>query len=166
MSTEGRGTPADHHTPEGHGAPEGHRTTDGRSILRKLSVAAILTAVAALIVAVGLLLREHGPGNMGVGFLQGAAVGLLAFLLMVWRLSKRPDRVTTFERAWSQTGDERDDAVLTRALAVLGLAAFPLTSVAAVAVALGAEPSMVFALLLFAEIVVGGVAFAVINRRS
>jgi hypothetical protein len=172
MSTEGRGTPKDHRTTEGHPTsqspqtPEGHRTTGSRSALRKLAVAAILLAVAALIVAVGLLLREHAPGNMGVGFLQGAAVGLLAFLLMLWRLSKRPDRATTFERAWSQTGDERDDAVLTRALAVLGLAAFPLTSVAAVAVALGAEPSMVFALLLFAEIVVGGVAFVVINRRN
>ncbi|MEU5553912.1 hypothetical protein ABZ738_29475 [Micromonospora sp. NPDC047793] len=166
MSTEGRGTPKDHRTTEGHHTTEDHRTTGGRSALRKLSVAVILLAVAALVVAVGLLLREHAPGNMGVGFLQGAAVGLLVFLVMLWRLSKRPDRATTFERAWSQTGDERDDAVLTRALAVLGLAAFPLTSVAAVAVALGAEPSMVFALLLFAEIVVGGVAFVVINRRN
>ncbi|WP_199489245.1 hypothetical protein [Micromonospora craniellae] len=160
MSTEDRSTTEGHHT------TDDRSTTEGRSTLRKLAVGGILLAVVALIVTVGLLLREHAPGNMGVGFLQGAAVGLLALLLMVWRLSKRPDRATTFERAWSQTGDERDDAILTRALAVLGLAAFPLTSVAAVAVALGVEPSMVFALLLFAEIVVGGVAFVVINRRN
>ncbi|GAB3849953.1 hypothetical protein GCM10029963_35370 [Micromonospora andamanensis] len=103
---------------------------------------------------------------MGVGFLQGAAIGLLAILLMAWRLSKRPERATTFERAWSQTGDERDDAVLTRALAVLGLAAFPLTAASAIAVAIGAEPMIVLTLLLFAQIGIGGVAFPVINRRS
>src|SRR5690349_19104938 len=98
MSTEDR-SPA-----EGHRTTDDRSTTEGRSTLRKLAVAGILLAVVALVVTVGLLLREHAPGNMGVGFLQGAAVGLLVFLLMVWRLSKRPDRATTFERAWSQTG--------------------------------------------------------------
>lgn len=141
-------------------------STEGPTIMRKALVAGVLLAFVALVVAVGLLLRERAPGNMGVGFLQGAAVGLLAVLLMVWRLSRRPERATTFERAWSQTGDERDDAVLTRALAVLGLLAFPLTAVAAIAIALGAQTSMVLALLLFAEIIVGALAFAVVNRRS
>jgi hypothetical protein len=64
------------------------------------------------------------------------------------------------------TGDERDDAVLTRALAVLGLIAFPLTGVTAIAVGLGAAAQMMLTLLLLAEIAVGAVAFAVINRRS
>ena len=120
----------------------------------------------AVIVTVGLLLREHGPGNMGNGLLQGAAFGLVVAAVMLWRVSRRPDRVTTFERAWTQTGDERDDAVLTRALAVLGLAAFPLTATAAIAIAFGASVEMCLALLLFAEIGVGAVAFAVISRRS
>ncbi|MBQ1072955.1 hypothetical protein KBX06_07235 [Micromonospora sp. C31] len=139
---------------------------EGRSTMRRTLVAAVLLAFVALVIAVGLLLRERAPGNMGVGFLQGAAVGLLGALLMAWRLIKRPERATTFERAWSQTGDERDDNVLTRALAVLGLASFPLTAVAAIAIALGAEPPMVLALLLIAEITVGAVAFIVIDRRS
>ncbi|MEU7933833.1 hypothetical protein [Micromonospora echinofusca] len=141
-------------------------STEGRSTTRKTFVAAVLLAFVALVIVVGLLLRERAPGNMGVGFLQGAAVGLLGALLMAWRLIKRPERATTFERAWSQTGDERDDNVLTRALAVLGLASFPLTAVAAIAIALGAETPMVLALLLIAEITIGAVAFIVINRRS
>ncbi len=120
----------------------------------------------AVVLTVGLLLREHGPGNMGNGLLQGAAFGLVLAAVMVWRLAKRPQSVTTFERAWSQTGDERDDAVLTRALAVLGLAAFPLTAVATIAIAFGASVEMCLALLLFAQLGVGALAFFVINRRS
>ncbi|MFD3444700.1 hypothetical protein ACFDTO_08895 [Microbacteriaceae bacterium 4G12] len=84
----------------------------------------------------------------------------------MWRLTRRPARATTFERAWTQTGDERDDAVLTRALAVVGLLAIPLTGAATIAIALGASVETVLALLLAAEILVGAVAFAVINRRS
>jgi drug/metabolite transporter (DMT)-like permease len=141
-------------------------STDSRFRPSPLLAAALGLGVLALVVAVGVLLREHGPGNMGNGFLQGAAVGLVGVAVVAWRVSKRPDRTTTFERAWTQTGDERDDAVLTRALAVLGILAFPLTAAAAIAIALGAEVEMVLALLLFAEVVVGALAFVVINRRN
>ena len=103
---------------------------------------------------------------MGVGFLVGAAGSIVVAGVMAWRVSRRPGHATTFERAWTQSGDERDDAVLTRALAVLGLLALPLTAVAAIAIGLGAGVEMVIALLLFAELGVGGIAFAVINRRS
>jgi drug/metabolite transporter (DMT)-like permease len=130
-----------------------------------LALAAVLAAVA-LLIAVGLLLVEYGPGNMGSGFLQGAAVALAAVAVMAWRVRRRPGSATTFERAWTQTGDERDDAVLTRALAVLGLLAVPLTGVAAIAIGLGARVEMVLALLLVAEVVVGATAFAVVSRRS
>ena len=135
----------------------------GKQIARFLLVLGVTLAV---VLTVGLLLREHGPGNMGNGFLAGGAVGMVAAAVVVWRLAKRPQSVTTFERAWSQTGDERDDAVLTRALAVLGLASFPLTAVAAIAIAFGASVEMCLALLLFAEVGVGALAFVVINRRS
>jgi hypothetical protein len=128
------------------------------------AVAALTTL--AVVIVVGMLLREHGPGNMGNGFLQGAAFGLVIAAVVGWRISRSPERATTFERAWTQTGDERDDALLTRALAVLGLLAFPLTAVAAIAIALGATVEMMIALLLFAEIGVLAIAFAVISRRS
>lgn len=52
-----------------------------------LGVTVLLTAV----VGIGLLLQEHGPGNMGTGFLQGAAVGLVLFGVVLWRAS-RPRR--------------------------------------------------------------------------
>ncbi|QFG67478.1 hypothetical protein [Ornithinimicrobium pratense] len=127
-----------------------------------LSVLILLVVV----VGVGLLLREHGPGNMGTGFLQGAAVGLVAFAVVLWRVSRAPDKASSFERAFTSSGDERDDDLLTRALAVLGLAAFPLTGAAAVAIGLGAEVAMVMFFLLIAQLAVGVVAYVVIARRS
>lgn len=132
----------------------------------KVLVVSIVLTLLALVLAVGLLLREYGPGNMGNGFLQGAAVGLLGAGIALWRVTKNPSRATTFERAWTQAGDERDDAVLTRALAVLGLLSFPMTAAAAIAVGLGAEAMMAVTLLLIAEVGVGVIAFTVINRRS
>jgi hypothetical protein len=145
-------------------------STEGRTGKRTALALGVVLAVVALIVgliiATGLLLREHAPGNMGVGFLLGAAVGLAGVGVLVWRLSKRPGSATTFERAWTQTGDERDDAVLTQSLAVLGLLALPLTGAAAIAIGLGAAVQMMLALLLVAEVVTGVVAFAVINHRS
>lgn len=123
-------------------------------------------ALLAGVVATGLLLRAYGPGNMGNGLLVGAAVGLLASGVGLWRVTRHRERATTFERAWTQTGDERDDAVLTRALAVLGLGAFPLTAAAAILVAFGADVAMMLALLLLAQVAVFAVAYALIHRSS
>ncbi|MEU2664676.1 hypothetical protein ACLQ20_09860 [Micromonospora sp. DT46] len=141
-------------------------STDRHTDKRRALALGVGMAIVALLIAVGLLLREHAPGNMGVGFLLGAAVGLIGAAVMAWRLSRRPDRTTAFERAWSQSGDERDDAVLTRALAVLGLLALPLTGAAGIAIGLGAAVEMMLALLILTEVLVGATAFAVINRRS
>ena len=141
-------------------------STDLRPGQRKaLGLGAGLFALV-LVVVVGLLLREHGPGDMGDGFLSGAAAALLGGAVMWWRVSRRPGDATTFERAWTQSGDERDDAVLTRALAVLGLLALPLTGAATIAIGLGATVEMVLTLLLVAEFGVGALAFAVVARRS
>jgi Na+/proline symporter len=132
---------------------------------KALALVAIF-ALLALVIVVGLVLRVRGPGNMGTGFLQGAAFGFVAAGVMWWRATRHADRATTFERSWTQTGDERDDRILTRSLAVLGLLAFPLTGIAAIAIGLGALVEMVLALLLFGEVLVGVVSFAVISRRS
>jgi hypothetical protein len=141
-------------------------STDRRTRTQTALALGVVLAIIALLVAIGLLLREHAPGNMGRGFLQGAAVAMVAGGVVAWRVGRRPERATTFERAWSQTGDERDDAVLTRSLAVLGLLALPLTGVGGIAIGLGAAVEMVIALLLFAEVAVLAIAFAVVNRRS
>ena len=133
------------------------------------SAAYLVTAIAgiavAVIVAVGLLLREYAPGNMGNGFLQGAAVAAVGAAIMGWRVHRKGARATTFERAFTQTGDERDDDLLTRAFAVMGFASVPLIGTSAIVVSLGAETAMIFALLLLAQILVGGVSFAFFNRR-
>ncbi len=141
-------------------------STDGRTRTKPALALGIALGALALLVVTGLLLREHGPGNMGTGFLWGGAVSLVGAGVMAWRVSRRPGSATTFERAWTQTGDERDDALLTRALAVLGLLAVPLTGAAVIAIGLGAAVEMVLTLLLVAEIAVGAVAFAVVDRRS
>ncbi len=134
--------------------------------LQKASVLFVVMCLLALVIGVGLLLREHGPGNMGTGFLQGAGIGVVAVVVMTWRIMRNPDGLSTFERAFLQQGDERDDAVLTRALAALGLLALPLTGAATIAIGLGAHVFMTLFVLLIAQIGVGAVAFAVIARRS
>ncbi len=128
----------------------------------------VLLAMAVgltLVVGLGLLLRDRGPGNMGNGFLVGAGVAVVAALIMGWRVAHASSGATTFERAWTQHGDERDDAVLTRALAVLGLLSLPLTAAATIAIALGADVAMVLFFLLAAELLTGVIAFAVTARR-
>ena len=67
------------------------------------SSGAVLAArVVIAFAVVGLLLREHAPGNMGLGFLAGAAGGLVGAAVLAWRVLERPGRATTFERAWTQ----------------------------------------------------------------
>lgn len=139
-------------------------TTEMTARQKAIALLVMMLALGGVIV-VGLLLREHGPGNMGTGFLQGAAVGVLGMAVVAWRVTRRPDSATSFERAFTQQGDERDDEVLTRALAVLGLAAFPLSGAAAVALGLGAGVPMVICLLLLAQVLVAVVAYAVTARR-
>ena len=140
-------------------------STDGRTRTTPLLALAV-TLTVGLLIPTGLLLQRYGPGDMGVGLLQGGAVGLVVAGVLWWRASRRPRSTTTFERAWTQTGDERDDTVLTRALAVLGMLAFPLTGFTAIAIGFGAGVFMMLTLLLLAEVAVGAVAFAVINQRS
>lgn len=131
----------------------------------RLSAALVVAVGIVAIVPGGLYLREHAPGNMGNGFLVGGLLALAAFCLVLYRLARHPERATTAERAWTQQGDERDDAVLTSSLAVVGMSALPLTGAATIALALGRDTAMVMALLLVAELLVGVVAFVVQTRR-
>jgi hypothetical protein len=141
-------------------------STDQLTGKRKAFVVVVALTLLAAVIITGLVLREHGPGNMWAGFLVGAGVAILAAGLAAWRVARRPARATTFERAWTQTGDERDDRVLTLALAVLGLLAVPLTGIASIAIALGGAAEVVLTVLLVVEILAGAAAFAVVNRRN
>lgn len=131
---------------------------------KSIGLLAFMTLLV-VIVCVGLLLQEYGPGNMGYGLLSGAAFGLVVAAVGLWRASRHSDRATTFERAFTQTGDERDDALLTQALAVLGICAVPLTGVATIAIGFGADVEMVLFFLLVSQVAVGTVAFAIQARR-
>ncbi len=124
-----------------------------------------LSAVAIVLVLGWLVLRDQTPGGFGNGFLGGGLLALAAAAFAAWRAARRPDAASTLERAFTQSGDERDDAVLTRALAVLGLCSLPATGIAATAIALGADTAMALALLVFGQIAIVGVAFVVMNRR-
>ena len=118
-----------------------------------------------VVVVGGILLREHGPGSMGNGFLAGGLLAVAGAGLASWRAATRPASASTFERSFTQSGDERDDLVLTHALAVLGVCSLPSTGLAAIAISLGAGTSVVMTLLLVAQLAIGAVAFAVANRR-
>ena len=132
---------------------------------KAFAVGLFLIAIAVLVTA-GLLLREYAPGNMGNGFLGGAGLAVVASAVALWRVVRRPESASTFERGWTQSGDERDDAVLTRALAVLGLLSLPTTGAAAIAIALGTGTAPTLGILMFVQIGVFVAAFVVINRRS
>ena len=132
-------------------------------------VAAIVTAALlaiAGIVTLGMFLREYGPGNMGNGFFAGAGIAIAAFAIAWWRAVRHPGSATTLERGWTMTGDERDDAVLTRALAVVGICAVPMVAAATIILSVGGPLEPVLAITNFALIAVFAIAFAVINRRS
>ncbi|HEY8451877.1 MAG TPA: hypothetical protein VIL54_06620 [Natronosporangium sp.] len=135
------------------------------SARQRVAVPLSLALGIAVLMSGGLLLREYGPGNMGNGFLAGGLIAIAVAGLSWWRSTTRPHTATTFERAFTLTGDERDDAVLTRALAHLGVCTLPLTGVAAAAIAVGAPVHVVLALLMFGQLAVVTVAFVVVSRR-
>ncbi|WP_111720651.1 hypothetical protein [Homoserinimonas sp. OAct 916] len=141
-------------------------TTNLSATGRRLIIGATVVVVVVLLVAVGLVLREYGPGNMGNGFLIGAGLAALGAAIAAVRVTLTPTSTTIVERAILQHGDERDDAILTRSLAVVGAVSLPLTGVAGIALALGAPVAVVVALLLAGQIGVLVVAFVIINHRN
>jgi hypothetical protein len=132
---------------------------------RTLLVAAVLGALAVLVAAAALALDRWGPGSMGRGFAVGAAVGAVLGAVAIWRARRRPGSATTGDRLFAGTADERDHAVATRAFATLGLAALPLTFVAAGVLAFGAPADATAFLLIVAQVVVLVGAFARQARR-
>lgn len=137
-----------------------------KDVQRNVVALGILGVILGLVTITLVLLREHAPGNMIPGFLVGLGIGIAGALVMAWRVLRQPERATTFERAWTQTGDEREDTLLTRALAVVGLVSLPLIGIATLAIGFGAEPPMVMTLLMGVLFVTGAGSFAIINHRS
>jgi len=141
-------------------------STNNLSAKQVATIVTTVLLVIAGIVSVGMFLREYGPGNMGNGFLTGAGIAIAGLAVAWWRAVRHPGSATSLERAWTMTGDERDDAVLTRALAVVGICAVPMVAAATIILSVGGPLEPVLAITNFALIAVFVIAFAVINRRS
>lgn len=118
-------------------------------------------------VALFLALNGRSPGNMAGGALAGGIAVLVAAAVGRWRAVRRADKAGSTARWLGAVPDERDDDVLTRALAVVGYVAVMASCLAVVLVAattweplaiVGALPALLLVTLI--------VSFAVINRRS
>ncbi|MCC2309510.1 hypothetical protein [Cellulomonas chengniuliangii] len=131
---------------------------------RAIAMAAV-GSTAALLAGVALALDRWAPGNMGRGFAIGALIGAALACVALGRAWRRPERATTGDRLFAGAADERDEAVATRAFAVLGAAALPMTFAAAIAIALGAPADATVFFLIVGQVAAGWVAFASTARR-
>lgn len=130
---------------------------------RRLPMLVGLAVGIVVLVAGGLLLRAYGPGNMGNGFMVGGAVALVGAAVAAVRVMAGGG--STFERAYTQMGDERDDLVLTRAMAVVGVCSIPLAAAAVVTVAVGVDALLTNGILFVVLAAVAAISFVVTNRR-
>ncbi|MDM8084035.1 hypothetical protein QUV83_04565 [Cellulomonas cellasea] len=142
-------------TDSSHASPHGHTALAAR-------LAAVLVTAAALIAT----LERWGPGNLGRGVAVGCLIGAALGGVALWRGTGRPDSATPGDRLCAGSGDERDHAIATRAFAVVGVSALPLTSAATLAISLGAPvaPSLFF--LVVAQLAFGYGAFALVTRSA
>lgn len=129
-------------------------------------VSAFGAGVVALVI-LALVLYNYGPGNMWLGAIGGGTVTLLALAVATWRVLRRPDSSNLVDRtiAVGAARDERDQAILRNAFAILGYFALPLTMVAAVALAIGAPLLPTITILLFSQIATGVGGFIYQARR-
>lgn len=139
-------------------------STDNRSILLR-GIAGFLAGTIVLVTGT-ILLIQYGPGNMGKGFATGGTAVIIAFVFVLWRVARRPQHASSFERSFLGSADERDQRVATKAAAVVGVFSIPAVSVAAVAIAIGARTEIVLALLIYALLAVAVVSFIVTARKS
>jgi hypothetical protein len=133
-----------------------------RSVLGLIGLGTALV----LVVSIWLLIGDLVPAGMREGFLVGGLVAVAGFGFALWRSLRNPGSASTAERAITGGGDERDQAVLTRSLAITGLLVIPMTGAAAIALAAGAPTGVTMAVLLWAQLAVVIGAFVVINKRS
>lgn len=131
-------------------------TVTGAAIGLSIGLVALVTGA--------LVLRAYGPGNMWAGYVTGASLVLLAAGIAFWRTWRRPASTTTAERAFTPAADERDRRVLSSASATLGGFSLPLTGVATVVIAVGADPAPVLGILLWVLLAVFVIAFVRANR--
>ena len=139
----------------------GRRTT--------LSDTRFLVAIGCALVAVGLLWLAFTlagqPSTAAGALVGGLAVAALAAIVR-WRAKRRGPAVEGgFSRALLGTSDERDNTILTAALAWVGLTAFGANAIGLAAVALGVDGSTVVGAIEATLIAVLVGAYVLLSRR-
>jgi len=143
---------------------------DGRTPPRgRLSDARFLVAIGGGLVAVGILwlvfTLAGQPSTAAGALVGGVAVSVLAVAVR-WQAKRRdPSADGGFSRALLGTSDERDNTILTAALAWVGLSAFGANAIGLVAVALGADGSTVIGAIEAVLIAVLVGAYVLQSRR-
>jgi len=134
----------------------------------KAALTAAFAAGTAAVIAIALVLRAYGPGNMWKGAISGGVATLIILAIVTWRSAKRPEKSTTADRATAlwDAADERDLRIRTNTAAILGYLTLPITALAAVVLAIGVDTEMVMAILIFLQIGIAIIAFTVENRRN
>lgn len=134
----------------------------------KAALTAAFAAGTAAVIAISLVLRAYGPGNMWKGAISGGVATLIVLAIVTWRSAKRPEKATTADRATAlwDAADERDLRIRTNTAATLGYLTLPITALAAVVLAIGVDTEMVMAILIFLQIGIAIIAFALENRRN
>ncbi len=148
------------------------RPTTGRTALatgRTLSSRRFFLACALGLTAVGILwlvFTLAGQPDTAAGALVGGVLVLVLATVARWRASRRaPSEVGSASRTLVGIADERDKAILTAALAWVGLAAFLANAVGLAALAVGADASSVIGVIEAFLIAVLVAAFVVLARR-
>lgn len=127
--------------------------------------AALMAAVVLVLAIAGTLAAVGEPGT-AAGVLCGAAVTLLLVAFAGRRMKRAGADAPTAARVFGGLPDERDAAVLTGALTVVGLVALLTTALAPIAVSLGLDAETVLGALPYLLLATGLVAFVVIDRRT
>lgn len=125
----------------------------------------VVALVLALAVILTLFVLLH-PRNASLanGILSGG-LAVLAFGVFALVRRGRGRGSSSLERGLGSAADERDEALMTRTLAVDGIAGMALMSANLVAVALGVRPEVAGTLATWADLGVMGAAYAWHARR-
>lgn len=124
-----------------------------------------LLAGLVAVIAGYALLEPRAPGNVATGFLGGGLAALALIALQRWRVMRRASGGAAARWAAGEP-DERDDAILTRALAVVGFAGILGGSAAVVAMFAGVDAAVLLGALPAVLIAVLVIAFAAYSRRA
>ena len=126
---------------------------------------AVLSGAVA-IVALYAVLAGRAPGDAAEGALAGGGSVLLAACVARWRTVRRARTAGTAARIGGGALDERDNHVLTRTLAVVGVVAIITSALASAAGMVGADATVVVGAVPFVLLAALGITFVVVDRRT